>query len=85
MYFYSNASRTADPHAIPDAEVFYVDDRTAKLARERIELGDEMSMPGWYYWHCFPGCLPDGPANGPYNDALEAIQACLADAPDSIE
>lgn len=22
--------------------------------------------PGWYWWACFPGCLPDGEATGPF-------------------
>lgn len=21
---------------------------------------------GWYWWPCFPGCVPDGEANGPF-------------------
>ena len=22
---------------------------------------------GWFYWYCFPGCLPDSPAIGPFS------------------
>ena len=30
---------------------------------------------GWFYWFCFPGCLPDSEAMGPYKTAEEAKQA----------
>ncbi|VVB55196.1 Uncharacterised protein [uncultured archaeon] len=85
MYLHSNPARAADPHALPNAEVFYVDERTAKLSRERPDLSDELNEPGWYYWPCFPGCLPDGPANGPYASERQAIEACQLDDSDSIE
>lgn len=29
--------------------------------------------PGWYWWSCFPGCLPDGEATGPFKNEAEAI------------
>ncbi len=28
---------------------------------------------GWYWWACFPGCLPDGEPSGPFNSEREAI------------
>ena len=37
-----------------------------------------VQFPGWYWWPCFPGCLPDGDANGPFTTEAEA----LADAQD---
>jgi len=88
MYFYSNPERTNNPHAIPNAEVFYVDDRTAKLSRERTDLSEGLDEPGWYYWPCFPGCLPDGPASGPFDTEQLAIEACQSDeleSSDSVE
>ena len=27
---------------------------------------------GWYWWSCFPGCLPDGDPVGPFETAAEA-------------
>lgn len=27
---------------------------------------------GWFWWTCFSGCLPDGPANGPFESAEAA-------------
>ncbi len=86
MYFYSNPNRASEPHALPNAEVFFINDRAAKLARDRVEFADtELTEPGWYYWFCFPGCLPDGSANGPYESEREAIDACQNDDSDSVE
>ena len=27
---------------------------------------------GWYWWSCFPGCLPDGERNGPFGSSQAA-------------
>jgi hypothetical protein len=27
----------------------------------------------WYWWHCFPGCLPDGDPIGPFATEAEAL------------
>lgn len=37
------------------------------------------SERGWYWWACFPGCLPDGEPYGPFETYEEAIK----DAQDS--
>lgn len=28
---------------------------------------------GWYWWACFPGCLPDGEPSGPFDSEKDAI------------
>lgn len=28
---------------------------------------------GWYWWPCFPGCLPDGEPTGPFESEDEAV------------
>jgi hypothetical protein len=45
-------------------EAFYLDSETG-----------EPIVSGWYWWACFPGCLPDGEPDGPYPTEREAIQA----------
>lgn len=30
---------------------------------------------GWFYWFCFPGCLPDSDAYGPYKTRQETVEA----------
>ena len=57
-----------------------------------FEIFQENKDPGWFWWACFPGCLPDGEEIGPFktwkecfNDAdpgksfgleREALEAC---------
>ena len=73
MQAYSDPSRESNPHALPDVEVFHSDDCF-------FEPGDDAmnSAPGWYWWSCFPGCLPDSEPIGPF----ETEAAALADAQD---
>jgi hypothetical protein len=34
---------------------------------------DGNPMPaGWYWWACFPGCMPDGEPNGPFDTEEQA-------------
>lgn len=35
---------------------------------------------GWFYWYCFPGCMPDSDPVGPYATPQEARAAAQADA-----
>jgi hypothetical protein len=42
---------------------------------------DELGITGgWYYWMCFPGCLPDSEPVGPFATADEAMAAAQEDA-----
>ncbi len=34
---------------------------------------------GWFYWFCFPGCLPDSEAIGPFKTHKEARKAAQDD------
>ena len=75
MQVYSDPKRASDPHALPDVEVFYND----KLSSDPILCFDENDTcvardSGWYWWPCFPGCLPDGDPVGPFDSKMEAIQ-----------
>ena len=45
-------------------------DRDNMLEAMVDELGIE---GGWYYWFCFPGCLPDSSPFGPFDSAEAAI------------
>lgn len=35
--------------------------------------------PGWYWWSCFPGCLPDGDPVGPFETEAEATDDLMGD------
>jgi hypothetical protein len=67
MQFYTDSRREDDPHALPNAEVFYIE----KNQVNELETG-------WYWWSCFPGCHPDSDPFGPFKTQEEAI----ADAQD---
>ena len=47
-------------------ETFHTDDNPTPF--------DDPAEPGWYWWSCFPGCLPDDGAFGPFVSEQEAIQ-----------
>ncbi|MBM3493283.1 MAG: hypothetical protein FJX72_03015 [Armatimonadetes bacterium] len=67
---YSDVRRAAEPTALPDVETF------------RVSRGDEPQFDefsnrlrcGWYWWSCFPGCIPDGGPNGPFRSEAAALR-----------
>lgn len=63
---YSDPKRASDPQALPDVEVFHQDNTC--YTSDGAELG-----AGWYWWSCFPGCLPDGDPVGPFATEAEAL------------
>lgn len=88
---YSDPDREHEPYALPDVEVFFMsaeDFRNADedtwmyqlaVEYESLDLGPT-DLAGWYYWYCFPGCLPDSDPYGPYNTEQEAVDAAQEDA-----
>jgi hypothetical protein len=62
------------------AEIFYVSQLETIYNLANMDHADEYTItdPGWYWWPCFPGCLPDGEASGPFASEADAI----ADAQD---
>jgi hypothetical protein len=47
--------------------------------------GDEEYAPGWYWWACFPGCLPDGEPFGPFASSRHAHEDADEWSPDYDE
>jgi hypothetical protein len=72
---YSNPKRASDPHALPDIEIFWADGTT------RDNDGEWMPR-GWYWWTCFPGCLPDSEPCGPHATEAEALAEAQEHADD---
>ena len=81
---YSDPARESDPYALPDIEIWQVKaelwrgDAPVIFADNADDLDDDDGIiadnaPGWYWWSCFPGCLPDGEPNGPFATEAEAI------------
>lgn len=50
------------PYAHGSYEVFW--------ANEGVD--DVYNGPGWYWWSCFPGCLPDSDPCGPFASSTQA-------------
>ena len=70
MMIHSNLNKRQNERCLPDVEVF-------SLRREEMENEDgDYYDPGWYYWFCFPGCLPDSSPFGPYKTPAAAQKAC---------
>lgn len=72
---YTDPTREQEPYALPNAEVFYFSQLEANYNLENLDHADEYTLTevGWYWWSCFPGCLPDGEASGPYYTEAAAI------------
>lgn len=79
---YSDPSREDDTYALPDVEVFYMTASDFINADEQMWMHERMTddkdvdadnLAGWYYWFCFPGCLPDSDAIGPFASEAEAV------------
>jgi len=87
---YSDPRRESDPYALPDVEVFYSpyilcpdcgDHDVSGTGGPCPECnGPRRDLPdgeGWFFWYCFPGCLPDSLPFGPYateNLAIEELR-----------
>lgn len=80
-YHYSDPERETETYSLPDVETFYmpadefVDPESGSWMADLAEGNDPESLAGWYYWHCFPGCVPegDGVPWGPFDTEEEAI------------
>jgi hypothetical protein len=82
--------RTAEECATDDEDLVFEYLKRFPLAafnsRDRGKMIDaiieeEGITGGWFYWYCFPGCLPDSEAPmGPYETAKEALAAARSEA-----
>ena len=57
-----------DPHTGVSLEVFFADHWLAK------SFG---TNPGWFYWTCECGCLPEEPPTGPFATSYAAYRNAL--------
>ena len=57
-----------DPRTGAAVEIFYAD---------RVLAGSFGTQPGWYWWTCQPGSLPDGPPRGPFGSSYTACRDVL--------
>ncbi len=89
MQAYSDETRESSPYSLPDVEVFYVsanefasapfDTWQGSYMADAMDAFPEHDMQaaedcaGWYYWFCFPGCLPDSDPIGPFETEQQAL------------
>ena len=106
MQEYSDPSRSDDPYALPDVEVFQL--TAIEVAEREDDLIDEYQRRheyrlagmnsrvrealleaivdeqqitgGWYWWSCFPGCLPDSDPEGPFPTEADALDDARTDS-----
>jgi hypothetical protein len=72
---YSAPDREDDLYALPDIETFY-------LSEGQMDDKDGNCFEtGWYWWACFPGCLPDGEPMGPFKTEAEALEDAQVTSP----
>ncbi len=83
MQFYTDPSREQDARALPDAEAFYVG--LGSRSEHFPVDGSPIPQPvphGWYWWACFPGCMPDSGPIGPFETEglaiADAREGCAA-------
>lgn len=95
MQAYSDTKRENDPHALPDVEVFYVHagprkaydrsyvmdlcDNSRQEGSHGCDQCEDCPEPGWYWWTCFPGCLPDSDPIGPFATESDALADAQSD------
>lgn len=78
---YSDPRRESDEYTLPNIETFYWSGEDNKECQE-FNCGDgHPTEPGWYWWPCFPGCLPDSDPVGPFATEADA----LADAREEMD
>lgn len=64
-----HAFKDADGQEYGSFEVFW-NDGTLRAEDDP----DQPRLPdGWYWWACYPGCLPDGEPIGPFETEADAI------------
>ena len=69
-YHEFHADETQEPYG--SFEIFWDD---ADVVDEHTRNFDNAGIPvapGWYWWACSPGCLPDGDPCGPFATSREA-------------
>ena len=72
-YVYSRPDEDASEFGMPNIEVFYAQ-------KGEYLIDDEHAVKaGWYWWACFPGCMPDGDPSGPFRTEEDAIADAIGE------
>jgi hypothetical protein len=79
-YHSFHKDETQEPYG--SFEIFYMDRWPDSGKREEAWPG---LMPGWYWWACSPGCLPDDDPCGPFATSRNALEDADEWAPEFDE
>lgn len=60
------------PYLYGSFEVFWADTATVDTWNEGGL--DHTFREGWYWWACFPGCMPDSDQSGPFATSRQALE-----------
>jgi len=54
---------------------FRLADMNSKTREAMLDaMVDELAIEGgWFWWTCFPGCMPDSSPTGPFTTEAEAV------------
>jgi hypothetical protein len=67
---------------LPQFKLASMNGRVREAMFDRI-VEEQGITGGWFYWFCFPGCLPDSDRFGPYDSYKEALKAAQEDCAES--
>lgn len=87
--FQLTAAEVAESAAYEDEQYEFMQRHEFRLANMNRQMHERMIdamveelgiQGGWFYWYCFPGCLPDSDAIGPFDTWEDARDAAQEDA-----
>jgi hypothetical protein len=62
----------------PLYDVDWINGRAIEVFYADVELACAFGgTSGWYWWECYPGCLPDGDAFGPFTTSYRALKDAI--------
>lgn len=73
---HNGRSESGDWRAEAMREVLGRDPKQVRMGEIKEAAGD---LAGVYWWSCFPGCLPDSDAFGPFASEDEALEDAIGD------
>jgi hypothetical protein len=78
VQFHTDRTRRHKPHALPDGEVFWqgshCDTESHTQLTSTCHVDTCYREAGYWYWYCFPGCLPDSDPIGPFPNIFRAVR-----------
>ena len=63
-----------------NCEVFYLSQQQIDMDYRDSATGETGYTPGFYWWYCQPGCLPDSEPFGPFDTQELAEEAAAQDS-----